>query len=530
MKKILLGIVTLLLLVMVMAIPDSSHADNPAAVDQSQIQNQLTSEVGPTGSAGLGPGGVGHTDGSTNLALWLRADSGPFTDAACNSGNEAGANGDLVQCWQDMSGNNADSLQTSSTNRPNYQTGGLNGNPIVRFDGSNDFLNIPLSVISGQTSFSFFTAFNWNASSQWQRLWDFGQNTTINGFITPRRNSSNLPLFAITTSGAGGAQLLTFSNVHPVGSGQITEVIWDGAGNGEGFRNGNAEVANSGYTLTPASLGAITYNYLGRSVYPDPYLNADIGDYIIFNAPLNDTQRILVENYLSSKYNIALSSNDYYDGDTGINGDFDLDVAGIGQFGSNQHTQAHAAGMIVADVDFLQNDGDWLLFGHNVLVNDNTVADLPTTGDWENPPDPQRWLRSFYIDVTDASSNGGNVDIIFDLSEGGMTVPLPAGPANNYRLLKRDNPTGTFEDITVASGATVNVVGDQIQFLGVDVSVLGSNFTVGTLDADNSPTAITLSNIAAQSSSGVNWLVVLMLALALTVSAGYLARKRHTSG
>jgi hypothetical protein len=54
-------------------------------------------------------------------------------------------------------------------------------------------------------------------------------------------------------------------------------------------------------------LGAITYNYLGRSVYPDPYLNADIGDYIIFNAPLNDTQRILVENYLSSKYNIALS-------------------------------------------------------------------------------------------------------------------------------------------------------------------------------------------------------------------------------
>jgi hypothetical protein len=244
MKKILLSIVTLLLLVMVMAIPDSSHADNPAAADRSQIQNQLTSEVGPTGSAGLGPGGVGHTDGSTNLALWLRADSGPFTDAACNSGNEAGANGDLVQCWQDMSGNNANSLQTSSTNRPNYQTGGLNGNPIVRFDGSNDFLNIPLSVISGQTSFSFFTAFNWNASSQWQRLWDFGRNTTINGFITPRRNSSNLPLFAITTSGAGGAQLLTFSNVHPVGSGQITEVIWDGAGNGEGFRNGNAEVAN----------------------------------------------------------------------------------------------------------------------------------------------------------------------------------------------------------------------------------------------------------------------------------------------
>jgi hypothetical protein len=106
---------------------------------------------------------------------------------------------------------------------------------------------------------------------------------------------------------------------------------------------------------------------------------------------------------------------------------------------------------------------------------------------------------------------------------------------HNYRLLKRENPTGTFEDITAASGATVNIVGDQIQFLGVNVSVLGSNFTVGTLDADNSPTAVTLATFSANPNltgfgnlSGL--LTAVALALGLTVSAGYLARKRQTGG
>jgi surface protein len=55
-----------------------------------------------------------------------------------------------------------------------------------------------------------------------------------------------------------------------------------------------------------------------------------------------------------------------------------------------------------------------------------------------------------------------------------------------------------------------------------------SAFLLG--DANNEPTAVTLSNIAAQSSSGVNWLVVLTLALGLTVSVGYLARKRQIGG
>ncbi len=46
----------------------------------------------------------------------------------------------------------------------------------------------------------------------------------------------------------------------------------------------------------------------------------------------------------------------------------------------------------------------------------------------------------------------------------------------------------------------------------------------------NNPTAVTLSNIATQSTGGVNWAVGLTLVLLLVVSGWYLTRRRHISG
>ncbi|GAB4527807.1 MAG: hypothetical protein Fur0018_13650 [Anaerolineales bacterium] len=398
----------------------------------------------------------------------------------------------------------------------------LNNQPAVQFDGTNDFLNIPASVIQGKTAFTFFTAFQWNGGSAWQRLWDFGSNTTTNGFVTTSNGGTSTPRFAITTSGSGGEEQLTFSSALPTVSGQVLDVVW-------GLRNGASEASGSAYTLSPASLGSITQHYMGKSIdAANPYLNTTIGDYIIFSSALNDTEHILVENYLSAKYNVALSANDVYNGDDALNGDFDLDVAGIGQYGGNQHTQAHAAGMIVADRNFLHDDGDWLLFGHNVAANTHVTTDLPTSGDWATAASPQRWARAFYINVTDNTTGTDCttpgtcfVDIIFDFSEGGMGAPLPAGPVSNYRLLKRTGASGQFSDIATATA----IVGDQVQFLGVDVSLLGSNFTLGTLDSGTSPTAVTLKAFQAHARGSLTaWLLVALGAILFGIP--YLAVKR----
>ncbi|NJN53342.1 MAG: hypothetical protein HC804_00460 [Anaerolineae bacterium] len=114
------------------------------------------------------------------------------------------------------------------------------------------------------------------------------------------------------------------------------------------------------------------------------------------------------------------------------------------------------------------------------------------------------------------------VDIIFDFGEGGMGGQPPAVPVNNYRLLKRTLDSGDFMDIATATA----VVGDQVQFLNVDVAQLGSNFTLGTLDFANSPTAVTIQNVTAVSNPTLPVLVVGMVLLLGLASLGVVLRKR----
>ncbi len=174
--------------------------------------------------------------------------------------------------------------------------------------------------------------------------------------------------------------------------------------------------------------------------------------------------------------------------------------------------------MIVVNGTFLNENGDWLLFGHRTVNNSNSTADLPTGGDWGGVNDV-RWARHWTIDVTDPSVNNGTVDIIFDFSEAGMNGGLPPNtPANHYRLLKRTGTTGPFSDITVASGALVVVAGDQVQFLGVDVAQLGSNFTLGSIDGAAAPTAITTHNVASQTSQPTYLALILLLLVMLAIT------------
>src|SRR5690606_25858411 len=56
-----------------------------------------------------------------------------------------------------------------------------------------------------------------------------------------------------------------------------------------------------------------------------------MSEIIIYRKSLNITERIIVNNYLSAKYNIPLSSNDLYLMDNPANGNYDHDVAGIGR-------------------------------------------------------------------------------------------------------------------------------------------------------------------------------------------------------
>lgn len=56
--------------------------------------------------------------------------------------------GTAVSTWEDRTSTNNDGTQSTSANRPIYNTNAINGNPAVSFDGSNDFLSYATSVFS----------------------------------------------------------------------------------------------------------------------------------------------------------------------------------------------------------------------------------------------------------------------------------------------------------------------------------------------------------------------------------------------
>jgi hypothetical protein len=489
---------------------------NPAVTVGAAI-----STVTAGASGGDGPGGVGITDGSSSLELWLRADRGVYVDTGCST--TQAANGSNVGCWQDQSGN-ASTNAIQGTGVPTYQTNSLNGQPVLSFNGGNSQLVVPRVV---QNDFTIISLFRTGQAAQYcgALQWYCGRGLVDAevGGVTIDFGTSLMNGYAMTGAGNPDVTIIgpllnnnaghMFFSQRTMSSGQIRQFV-DGANTGNTAGN-------------TASLTASPRITIGSLQYDASYFQGDVPEIILFSNDLLDVDRILVENYLSAKYNVALSANDVYDGDTLGNGDFDLDMAGIGRFGGNNHTQSHSVGMIVVNRTFLQDNGDWLTFGHLTPAAGRTNADLPITGAWATTPAPQRWTRHWYFDRTDVGTSGGTVDIIFDFSEGRMngSGESPTGPASNYRLLRRATPTGTFDDIATATA----IVGDQVQFIGVDVTLLGSNFTLGTLDDTSSPTTVTLTNLKANAASGDApfGLVLFALTFAGLGSYAFLRRKAN---
>jgi len=484
---------------------------------------EYVAPVTPGAAGGNGPGGVGVTDGSTALEIWLRADKGTYADPACTTAPTV--NGD-VACWQDQSGNSHHATVTGAPLRaPFYRTNILNSFPTLGFNGSNDRLataSLPLFA-TNSSGLTTHIVFNTQVSNS--------QRFLINqGFFPSCTTSFELGYSVTGAAGNFGLHKGCFNaTATPLGTiANNTYYIMTTAVLNSGTTPNNLEFAQNGSSLTVSNLGTgwlnagsyetrstpldigVRYDTGGSPTY-NSYHQGDIAEIIIYTTDNPQVRRILADNYLSAKYAIALSANDVYDGDA--NGDFDLDVAGIGRFGGSSHTQAHGVGMIVVNRTFLNDNGDWLLFGHKTPANAKSSADLPTTGDWASAASPMRWARHWYIDVTDAiGTTGGTVDIVFDFSEAGMAGgQMPSNPANNYRLLKRDNPTGQFADIATATA----VVGDQVHFQNVNVSLLGSNFTLGTLNDGASPTAVTLSTTSTTTqNTGLTAVVLSALVLA----------------
>ncbi len=186
------------------------------------------------------------------------------------------------------------------------------------------------------------------------------------------------------------------------------------------------------------------------------------------------------------------------------------DIAAMWVSQSNTVIDSFASGLDIADVSFLNATGDDIIFGNNgAEFHSGITTNLSPTLNAK-----KRWARLWQLDVNDVGTTGGNVDLIFDISEAGGTGSFSV--TGNYYLLRR--PTNSAVDFEEATVISSSVTGDRLTFR-VAITELGSEFTVGADDA--SPSAVAMQNLAARSLTDTP--DIKLVGLVLTIGLGVVA-------
>lgn len=206
------------------------------------------------------------------LVLWLRADTGTIVD-----------NNSKVSLWIDQSGVGHDAIQLNPAAQPVLVGNALNGKPILRFCGTDCLLSTAWPVTTS-TEFSIFVVSTLNANGGAGAF--YNGNAGFDGYGFYRLNAASYGLLY------GGIGFLTFGPVSTFDY-QLDEALrgTDGAAR---------------YYVDAAQSGAVGLGVpnpaTGRSLVGQ--FTGDIGEVIIYDRGLSDTERHQVEQYLIRKFGL----------------------------------------------------------------------------------------------------------------------------------------------------------------------------------------------------------------------------------
>jgi autotransporter-associated beta strand protein len=142
----------------------------------------------------------------------------------------------------------------------------------VGLDGTNSYIQLSPSLAQ-TNAFSFAAWVYWNGGPNWQRIFDFGNDTSHYLFFTPSSGSGTLR-FAINNG--GGEQIVETAPL-PIGQWQHVAVTLTN-GSAMVYTNGVLAASSGSVTLVPSNFTP-TRNYLGKSQFPaDPLFSGSLDE------------------------------------------------------------------------------------------------------------------------------------------------------------------------------------------------------------------------------------------------------------
>ncbi len=155
----------------------------------------------------------------------------------------------------------------------------------ISLNGTDSYVTLPAShPLSAYNEVTLATWVYWNGSGQWQRIFDFGNNTKQYMFLTPRSGSNTLR-FAIKNG--AGEQIVETSQLAANQWAHVAVTL--GGGTAKLYVNGELKATKTGFTTKPSDFKP-SKNYIGKSQWPDPLFNGMIDEFRVYDHVLTDAE------------------------------------------------------------------------------------------------------------------------------------------------------------------------------------------------------------------------------------------------
>ncbi len=382
-----------------------------------------------------------------DLDMWLKASEGIVEGATPNA----------PKIWQGQNGSGVNGSQFTNTNQAQFIDNQINGNPVMRFDGTDDWMK-----------------YNGAATP-------LSDNSTVFAVITPQPDNDDG--YFLSTH-LGGSNRLKFGHnpnghiiydddVTPLDTltdyhGKSTLVSFDiTASQVDGFINGIAaipwttdlNISNANH----ASLGQ-EFDGSGSDSETSNHWKGDMAEMMIFNNVINANTRHQIESYFSVKYGITIpvSNHNYYNHASHPN-----DLAGIGRdlvqcLEQHSSRSINPTSIVTMTTPTILPTNSFLVWGNDGASTNEVNTGLPFSI-------PNRLERTWRITQT---GNSGAVDIQFDLAGLGLDL----SDTTHLNLLI-DSDDGDFANAQIVPVSNIN--GNILTFEAVNFSD-GDWFTLGT--------------------------------------------------
>lgn len=206
----------------------------------------------------------------------------------------------VCSAWADQATNARNASQATARYRPAYVTNALNGKPVLRFDGVNDYLTgVTTAVVKSYTAFAVSKR---DGGSSPVVLYDTSDSASGYGFGYSVTTTKFETIALVATWGNDYAQGNTETNGYGIGT-----FLRDTNGYMNVWTNGGNLVTDTSVINANINYNGTAAVYIGYNGFSSQRLAGDIAEIIIYPSALTDNQRKQVELYLSRKWNVSVT-------------------------------------------------------------------------------------------------------------------------------------------------------------------------------------------------------------------------------